>query len=1082
MTVYDKKFYEYTKRVGTVRTQIILPLFESYYKPKSVVDVGCGIGLWANYFHKKGCDVLGIDGSYVDKNLLEIPQNKFLPIDIEKERISLNKRYDLCISIEVAEHLTPERAETFIADLCDLSDNILFSAAIKGQSGVGHINCQYQNYWEKLFKERGYTAYDFLGNILWHDEKLLENNSALILQNIIFYTKNTNFINNFNTCAVVTDKIHPYIYDRLLNKYNDMGRKLNESTKTLQTLKNNWWYKFSLLPKSEKIVVLVKMLFFHISPFTKKNYPRHKSPMNNSTELSIIVPVFNVEKFLEKALTSVIGQSFKNIEIILIDDCSTDKSPDICKSFQKKDNRVVYLALPENKGYGHACNTGLKKATGEYVTIFEPDDFIATRTYSDVVEKAKKHNIDLIRFGFFLYENGKKYSSSYLKKIRDLKIPTNKVINILDYPEYISYQPTVWGFVYKKSFLVNNSIWFLETPGASYQDNSFYFKALSLSKTIMILKKQYYFYRQHPQQSINDRGKLDAPIIELMEIKNFCDTTIKKNRSREDYNKIYFQLVNRSIDYFSIHINRLELELKYIFYSKIKRYIIETVVNHEQYQFYFSNLNKHRKDCLLSLLNSESLNEYLVYQNSYITTDGGVEPFKEKPIIGQSIGVERLTPPFEQMFSGYFDIKVMDSKNENHLALRVPFIDRLPRKNDTAEICIIDREKNIRVVDATSAWCFQQANFLQFVPNSDDEVVYNIYDETAQKYCAVVYNISTSSKKYLPLPVANISANGEKAVSINFSRLFDYRPGYGYCNLKDPHYSEKKPTNDGIFLMDMQTGDNSLIISYDRLWNIFAKGTEVEKDKILINHINFNLDNSQVIFLLRFFSKKAPWPTITVTMNISGGNVRKVFGFGSHYHWKNNTELVLSGENIFHRKDRTVITAYHLNTKTLETYPIDKHFFTGDGHCSYSPDRQYILYDSYPTVHIPYRKLMLYDIDSHQGIVLMYLRSDKSLHGFNDDCRCDLHPRWSTNGKYISFDSTHEGFRGIYRIKTKEAVAVLNSNYNQLNIKEVESILYAEKAKTGKRMVIDLIKKITQKIGVFYFLNNIAVELNINTK
>jgi glycosyltransferase involved in cell wall biosynthesis len=800
--------------------------------------------------------------------------------------------------------------------------------------------------------------------------------------------------------------------------------------------------------------------------------------MNAKIELSIIVPVFNVEYFLDKALTSLIEQTLKGIEIILVNDCSTDHSHDICMEFQKKDSRISYLALPENKGYGYACNTGLKKATGEYVTIFEPDDFIAKRAYSTVVKKAKKHNLDLIRFGFYLYENGKKGYSNYLKKIKNLKIPTNKVISVLDYPDYISYQPTVWGFIYKKSFIVNNSVYFLETPGASYQDNSFYFKALCLSKKMMILKNQYYYYRQHPQQSIKDKSKIEAPIIELKEIRNFCETTIKEGKNSVDYNKIYFQLINRSIDYFFIQINRLELDLKYIFYTKFKEYLIDVVAGHKQFQYYFSKLDQKRKDCLVNLLNSKSLDDYLIRVNSYIK-ESGIKQLNGKPIIGQLVDVERLTPPFENMFSGYFDIKVMDSKNENHLALKVPFIDRLPQKKDKAEICIIDKNKNIRVIGSTSAWCFQQANFLQFIPGSEDDIVYNIYDETTQKYNSVIYNVSTSNKRFLPLPIANISSDGKKAISINFSRLFDYRPGYGYCNIKDKYCDEKKPKNDGIFLMDMQTGDYSLIMPYDRLWELFAKGTEVENDKILINHINFNPDNTQLIFLLRFFSKKAPWPTITVTMDINGNNVRKVFGFGSHYNWKSKNELVLTGENIFHKKEKTDITAYYLNTDTLETYPIDKDFFTGDGHCSYSPNRRYILYDSYPTKQMPYRKLMLYDVYSHQGIVLMYLRSDKSLHNYIDDCRCDLHPRWSADGEYITFDSIHEGFRGIYRIRTEDAIDILNANYNQLTTQEVEAIL---NMRSARQIIIELIKKITKKIGIFSFFNNLALKFNINTK
>ncbi len=121
--------------------------------------------------------------------------------------------------------------------------------------------------------------------------------------------------------------------------------------------------------------------------------------------------------------------------------------------------------------------------------------------------------------------------------------------------------------------------------------------------------------------------------------------------------------------------------------------------------------------------------------------------------------------------------------------------------------------------------------------------------------------MTSKKKKTLPLPIANISPDGTKALSINFSRLYDYRPGYGYCNIQDPHFDDIKPKDDGVFLIDLNSGEYSLLISYEKLWELFAKDTKNKNDKIIINHINFNHNGSRFVMLLRFFSDTAPFPT-----------------------------------------------------------------------------------------------------------------------------------------------------------------------------------------------------------------------------
>ena len=141
----------------------------------SVVDVGCGIGTWLLSFLKlrnQGVSILGIDGPWIDPDLLVIPKDNFLAIDLSLETPQINRKYDLAISLEVAEHLPPEKGEEFISFLTDISDFVLFSAAIPLQGGTNHFNEQWQGYWADLFEQKGYIPVDFIRPALWNDNKI----------------------------------------------------------------------------------------------------------------------------------------------------------------------------------------------------------------------------------------------------------------------------------------------------------------------------------------------------------------------------------------------------------------------------------------------------------------------------------------------------------------------------------------------------------------------------------------------------------------------------------------------------------------------------------------------------------------------------------------------------------------------------------------------------------------------------------------------------------------------------------------------------------------------------------------------
>ena len=153
---------------------IIVPKLIDLFSPQSVVDFGCGIGTFLNIFIREGVtDVLGLDGPWVNKDLLKenLPENKFKAVNLENH-VSLNKKYDLAISLEVAEHLDELKASVMVDNLVQASDLIVFSAAIPFQGGQNHINEQWPTYWLNLFSQHGYNEYDILRPIFWNRDDI----------------------------------------------------------------------------------------------------------------------------------------------------------------------------------------------------------------------------------------------------------------------------------------------------------------------------------------------------------------------------------------------------------------------------------------------------------------------------------------------------------------------------------------------------------------------------------------------------------------------------------------------------------------------------------------------------------------------------------------------------------------------------------------------------------------------------------------------------------------------------------------------------------------------------------------------
>lgn len=284
--------------------------------------------------------------------------------------------------------------------------------------------------------------------------------------------------------------------------------------------------------------------------------------------VSVLVPVYNTERYLAECLDSLVAQTFGSFEAILINDGSTDGSRDVIARYLRADARLSVIDKP-NSGYGASMNRGLDASRGTYVAILESDDLLEPQALELLVAAARRARADVAKANFWLYWSAPRERCDPF----DVVLPPmagRTAHPSTDPDKTIFFQkPSIWSAVYRRDFLEREGIRFLETPGASYQDTSFNFKVWALAGRATYLAERVLRYRQDNEaSSINSAGKLYCVCDEYAEIRRFLD-------GRDDLAELLDGVVSRmKFDAYMWNAKRLAPELRAQFLSRAREELL----------------------------------------------------------------------------------------------------------------------------------------------------------------------------------------------------------------------------------------------------------------------------------------------------------------------------------------------------------------------------------------------------------------------------------------------------------------------------------------------------------------------------
>lgn len=275
----------------------------------------------------------------------------------------------------------------------------------------------------------------------------------------------------------------------------------------------------------------------------------HREAARQAPKVSVLVPCYNVESYLEQCLDSLVSQTLEDIEIICINDGSTDSTLDIITSYAQRDARIRVIDKP-NSGYGASMNEGLALATGNYIGITESDDFASPEMFKKLYTKARRHDLDVVKSNFFNYYNGEDHKEETFRGFR-----YRRVFDPGDTPHILAATPSIWAALYRRSMIEGAQIKFNETPGASFQDGAFVLKCWFAARRAYLMPGAFLHYRNdNPHSSVKSSAKIYAVCQEFAS----TDAFMRSDPAR--YKKFVAELNGHRFNTYRWNYNRIAPE------------------------------------------------------------------------------------------------------------------------------------------------------------------------------------------------------------------------------------------------------------------------------------------------------------------------------------------------------------------------------------------------------------------------------------------------------------------------------------------------------------------------------------------
>lgn len=374
--------------------------------------------------------------------------------------------------------------------------------------------------------------------------------------------------------------------------------------------------------------------------------------------------------------------------------------------------------------------------------------------------------------------------------------------------------------------------------------------------------------------------------------------------------------------------------------------------------------------------------------------------------IKSSGNIVKISPDEEgEFFFGYYDKSPWDMSGRYVLCMKARKTWDNVAPAEKMDILLLDTfTSSSKVLATTHSWNVQQGCMAQWIgPEFDKEIIYN--DFRNGRYCSVIVNVCNGEERELPLPIYALNEQGTYALSLDFSRLHRLRPGYGYSNLDDETKNEKIPKGTCVWKLDLQTGEISEVLTYEQVLR-FEPEASMAQSEHKVNHIMINPDGTRFMVMHRWYEGKEKH-TRLLTCNVDGSDMFCLNREDvSHCCWKDNNKILAYSQV----KGKYGYYLYEDQTNRVKQQWKD---LERDGHPSYSPKGDWGITDTYPD-RARIAKIYLINDEEYKVLAQVY-----APFKYDNETRCDLHPRWSRDGKKICFDSVFEGKRGLYVVEVE---------------------------------------------------------------